>query len=121
MFSYGPHEPLGYSDCILVCWFIFNTILIYLLDIWILLWRIGELQDLGGKGLPREIFHVLYGVIFSALVLNTVLVYFQLWRPFKAEQDRNEYNKMCIISMFITLVILFSVLFYLNPGFFCRV
>ena len=29
--------------------------------------------------------------VFSALVLNIVLIYFQLWRPFKAEQQtRNE-------------------------------
>jgi len=47
--------------------------------------------DLGGTELPKEIFHVLCGVILSALVLNIVLIYFQLWRPFKAEQQaRNE-------------------------------
>ena len=29
-------------------------------------------------------------MIFYALVLNIVLVYFQLWRPFKAEEEIEE-------------------------------
>ena len=52
---------------------------------------LGDQKDQGGRELPQEIFHVLCGVILSALVLNIVLIYFQLWRPFKAEQRaRNE-------------------------------
>ena len=34
--------------------------------------------------------YVSYGVILSAAVLNIVLIYFQLWRPFKAEEEREE-------------------------------
>ena len=29
-------------------------------------------------------------MIFVALVLNILLIYFQLWRPFKVEQNRRE-------------------------------
>ena len=79
-----------------ICWFIFYTVMLSLQlkglnkdtpedqkqqDL-------GDQKDQGGRELPQEIFHVLYGVILSALVLNIVLIYFQLWRPFKAEQNR---------------------------------
>lgn len=30
------------------------------------------------------------GVILFAVILNIVLIYFQLWRPFKAEESREE-------------------------------
>ena len=87
-----------------VCWFIFYTIMLSLQlkgsnkdtpedqkqqDL--LKHTLGDQKDQGGRELPQEIFHVLCGVILSALVLNIVLIYFQLWRPFKAEQrSRNE-------------------------------
>ena len=35
-------------------------------------------------------FYVSCGVILLAFILNTVLIYFQLWRPFKAEEGREE-------------------------------
>ena len=76
-----------------ICWLIFYTILLsaffcgdmkewksFLTNF---LW-IGE-KDRWGRGLPLE------KVILGALVLKIVLICFQLWRPFKAEQqDRNE-------------------------------
>ena len=85
-----------------IFWFIFYTIL---LSIQLLLPKNSSDQEEGGlsrkssdqaeEGLPQEMFHALCGVIFSALVLNIVLIYFQLWRPFKVEEKRNEDIESC--------------------------
>ena len=79
-----------------ISWFIFYTIMLSL-ELTGLIGLIKKISDPRGRvgvgegKLPQEIFHVLCGVIFSALVLNIVLIYFQMWRPFKAkQQDRNE-------------------------------
>ena len=82
-----------------IFWFIFYTLL---LSIQLLLPKNSSDQEEEGlpqkssdQGLPQEMFHALCGVIFSALVLNIVLIYFQLWRPFKLEQKRNEDIESC--------------------------
>ena len=67
-------------------WFIFYTLLLS-----IQMMRLPqEPSDPEEEGLPHEIFQALCGVIFVALVLNILLIYFQLWRPFKVEQNRRE-------------------------------
>jgi len=38
----------------------------------------------------QEMFYVSCGLILFAVVLNIVLIYFQLWRPFKAKEEREE-------------------------------
>ena len=85
-----------------IFWFIFYTLL---LSIQMLPETSSDQEDEEGvaqnpsgqeeEGLPQEIFHALCGAICFALVLNIVLVYFQLWRPFKVKQKRSEDIESC--------------------------
>ena len=68
-----------------ICWFIYYTTL---LSVPLALLTPQKSSDQKKEGTLQEIFYALCGVALSALVLNIVLIYFQLWRPFKAEQNR---------------------------------
>ena len=69
-----------------IWWFVFCTILLSV--------QIGKRKVFirGSRVHQRyqEMFVVSCGVILFAIVLNIVLIYFQLWRPFKAEEEREE-------------------------------
>ena len=61
-----------------IWWFIFYDILISL--------EIG----IGVHQRIQELFYVSCGVILFSALLNTVLIFFQLWRPFEAEEETEE-------------------------------
>ena len=67
-----------------VWWFVFNTILLSCCQAEVLV-DLRTSVDM----LPRmqEMFNVSCGVILFAAVMNIVLIYFQLWRPYKAEEE----------------------------------
>ena len=73
-----------------ICWFIYYTTLLVLLPPQSTTSRrtFDTLSYEEKEGMPKEILYDLWKVALSALVLNIVLIYFQLWRPFKAAQNR---------------------------------